>query len=75
MLPVQHQIKNLNRPGLIAAMCREMKIADYLDMRITNAPDARNVITGEVVVARLGAIYPYSFYAGHVIYHIKFQIP
>ena len=72
MLPVQHQIKNLNRPGLIAAMCREMKIADYLDMR---APDARNVITGEVVVARLGAIYPYSFYASHVIYHIKFQIP
>ena len=72
MLPVQHQIKNLNRPGFIAAMCREMKIADYLDMR---APDARNVTTGEVVVTRLGAIYPYSFYAGHVIYHIKFQIP
>ena len=51
MLPVQHQIKNLKRPGLIAAMCRELKIADYSDVRITNAPDARNVTIGQVVVA------------------------
>ena len=51
MLSVQHQIKNLNRPGLIAAMCRELKIAGYLDVRITNAADARNVTIGQVVAS------------------------
>ncbi len=51
MLPVQHQIKNLNHPGLVAAMCRELKIAEYFDARITNDPDARNVTIRQAVVA------------------------
>ncbi|MBO9484465.1 DUF4277 domain-containing protein [Salinisphaera sp. G21_0] len=36
MLPVQYQFKNLNHLGLVAAMCRELKITEYIDARITN---------------------------------------
>ncbi len=42
MPPVQHQIKNLNHLGLVAAMCRELMMAEYFDACITNDPDARN---------------------------------
>ncbi|WP_371924637.1 DUF4277 domain-containing protein [Endozoicomonas sp. SCSIO W0465] len=36
MLPMQCQIKNLNHPGLVAGMCWELKIAEYIDARIPN---------------------------------------
>ncbi len=42
MSPDQYPFKNLNHPGLVAAMCRELKIAEYIDARITNDSDARN---------------------------------
>ena len=35
MLPAQYQSKNLNHLGLVAAMCRGLKIAKYIDARIT----------------------------------------
>lgn len=53
MPPVQHQIKNLNHLGLVAAMCQELKIAEYFDACITNDPDARNVTPGQAVVAMI----------------------
>ena len=34
-------------------MCRELKIAEYFDTRITNDPDARNVTIGQAVVAMI----------------------
>ena len=51
MPPVQYQSKNLNHLGLVAAMCRELKIAEYIDARITNDSDVRNVTIGQAVVA------------------------
>ncbi|MBO9484203.1 DUF4277 domain-containing protein [Salinisphaera sp. G21_0] len=53
MPPVQYQFKNLNHLGLVAAMCREVKIAEYFDARITNDSDARNVTIGQAVVAMI----------------------
>ena len=53
MPPVQYQFKNLNHLGLVAAMCRELKIAEYIDARITNDVDARNVTIGQAVVAMI----------------------
>lgn len=53
MPPVQYQSKNLNHLGLVAAMCRELKIAEYFDARITNDSDARNVSIGQAVVAMI----------------------
>ena len=34
-------------------MCRELKIAEYIDARITNDSDARNVTIGQAVVAMI----------------------
>ncbi|WP_257263102.1 DUF4277 domain-containing protein [Endozoicomonas sp. ONNA2] len=42
---VQYQFKNLNHPGLVAAMSRELNIAEYFD--------ARNVTIGQAVVAMI----------------------
>ena len=53
MPPVQYQFKNLNHLGLVAAMCRELKIAEYIDARITNDSDVRNVTIGQAVVAMI----------------------
>lgn len=53
MLPVQYQMKNLNHLGLVAGMCRELKIAEYFDACITNDSDARNVTIGQAVVAMI----------------------
>ncbi len=53
MLPAQYQSKNLNHLGLVAAMCRELKIAEYIDARITNDADERNVTIGQAVVAMI----------------------
>ncbi len=53
MPPVQYQFKILNHPSLVAAMCRELKIAEYFDTRITNDSDARNVTIGQAVVAMI----------------------
>ena len=49
MPPVQYQSKNLNHLGLVAAMCRELKIAKYIDARITNDSDVCNVTIGQAV--------------------------
>ena len=46
MPPIQYQYKSLNHLGLVAAMCRELKIAEYFDARIINDADARNVTIG-----------------------------
>ncbi|WP_422444586.1 IS1634 family transposase [Endozoicomonas sp. ALB091] len=53
MLPVQYQFKNLNHLGLVAAMCRELRIAEYIDARITNDSDVRHVTIGQAVVAMI----------------------
>ena len=53
MPPVQYQSKNLNHLGLVAAMCRELKIAEFIDTRITNDSDVRNVTIGQAVVAMI----------------------
>ena len=53
MPPVQYQFKNLNHLGLVAAMCRELKIAEYIDAHITNDSDARNVTIGQAVIAMI----------------------
>ena len=53
MQPGQYQFKNLNHLGLVAAMCRELKIAKYIDARITNDADERNVTIGQAVVAMI----------------------
>lgn len=53
MLPAQYQFKNLNHLGLVSAMCRELKIAEYIDARITNDSDVRNVTIGQAVVAMI----------------------
>ena len=34
-------------------MCRELKIAEYIDARITNDSDVRNVTIGQAVVAMI----------------------
>ncbi|WP_371924647.1 DUF4277 domain-containing protein [Endozoicomonas sp. SCSIO W0465] len=49
--PIQHQIKNLNHLGLVAAIYRELKIAEYFDTHITIDPDARNVTIGLIWLA------------------------
>ena len=51
MQPAQYQMKNINHLGMVAGMCRELKIAEYFDARITNDADARNVPIGQAVVA------------------------
>lgn len=53
MPQAQYQSKNLNHLGLVAAMCRELKIAEYIDARITNDSDVRNVTIGQAVVAMI----------------------
>ncbi|WP_419834445.1 DUF4277 domain-containing protein [Endozoicomonas atrinae] len=53
MPPFQYQFKSLNHLGLVAAMCRELKIAEYIDARITNDSDVRNVSIGQAVVAMI----------------------
>ena len=53
MLPIQCQIKNLNHLGLVAGMCRELKIVEYIDARIPNDSEARNVTIGQAVQAMI----------------------
>ena len=53
MPPIQYQYKSLNHLGLVAAMCRELKIAEYFDACIINDADARNVTIGQAVVAMI----------------------
>ena len=53
MVPAHYQIKNLNHLGLVAGMCRELKIAEYIDARIPNDADERNVTIGQTVVAMI----------------------
>jgi transposase len=53
MPPFQCQLESLNHLGLVAGMCQELKIAEYIDARITNDADARNVTIGQAVVAMI----------------------
>ena len=53
MLPAQYQFKNLNHLGLVSTMCGWLKIAEYVDARITNDSDVRKVTIGQAVVARI----------------------
>lgn len=53
MLPVQYQSRNLNHPGLVAAMRREQKIAEYFDGCKANDFDVCNVTIGQAMVAMI----------------------
>ena len=53
MQPRQFHIQRIDHMGLVAGMCKELGIANYLDSLVPNQSETRNITFGETVVSML----------------------
>nr|MDT0251553.1 IS1634 family transposase [Endozoicomonas sp.] len=51
MPPHQYQVQRIDHSGLVAGMCKELGIANFLDSLVPNQSESRNISFGETIVA------------------------